>query len=313
VQVDPWHWRWDAMTDRDDEDDPLLVRPYIHDKPGGSALPASGPTWPASPVAAEPPVPEPADPTVVLPVPASAPRRSGRRRLVLALAAALVLVLAGVAALVSSLLPRAEPGSALPNDVPLPAPVVSEPAPATTATPDADTTTAPAATRSRNTTSPTATPSSPSPAATVRTSAAPSRPATSPPAAPMLIAPPADRVGRIHGPGGLCLDLNGAIAVDNNHIQVFTCNDSPAQEWNLGADGTLRVVGKCAVAADDGTVRIFGCDDRRSAQWRAGRNRTLVNLATGQCLTDPATGTRVGAGVRVEECSAAERQQWELP
>jgi hypothetical protein len=83
--------------------------------------------------------------------------------------------------------------------------------------------------------------------------------------------------------------------------------------FNLAADGTLRVVGKCAVAADDGTVRILGCDGRRSAQWRAGQDRALVNLAAGDCLTDPATGTRPGAGVRIEDCSRAERQRWELP
>jgi hypothetical protein len=129
----------------------------------------------------------------------------------------------------------------------------------------------------------------------------------------MLIAPPVDRVGRIHGPGGLCLDLNGGVPTEGNHIQVFTCNDSPAQVWSLAADGTLRVVGRCAVAADDGTVRIRGCDGRRSAQWRAGRDRALVNLAAGDCLTDPGTGTRSGTGVRIEDCSGAERQRWELP
>ena len=128
------------------------------------------------------------------------------------------------------------------------------------------------------------------------------------------MAPPAaDRVGRIQGPGRLCLDLNGAVAVDNNHIQVFDCNQSGAQVWTVAADGTLRVLGKCAAAADDGAVRITGCDGRRTAQWRTGPDRTLVNLARDACLTDPSTGTRVGAGVRVESCSGADRQRWDLP
>jgi len=302
------------MTDRNDDDDPLLVRPYLLGEPGGAAPPASGPTWPAAPGSTEPAaVPDPADPTVVLPVTAAPARGPGRRRLVLGLAAVMVLVLAGVAALVSSLLPGSDSISALPDEVPLPAPAVSEPVPATsTAAPELDATTAPAATGTATTGTPAARSSSPSPAATVTSRAVPSRAASSSPA-PMLIAPPADRVGRIHGPGGLCLDLNGAVAFDNNHIQVYTCNDSPAQVWSLAADGTLRVVGKCAVAAGDGTVRILGCDDRRSARWRAGEDRTLVNLAAGDCLTDPSTGTRVGAGVRVEDCSGAERQRWELP
>ncbi|GAA3338074.1 hypothetical protein GCM10020358_16830 [Amorphoplanes nipponensis] len=103
------------------------------------------------------------------------------------------------------------------------------------------------------------------------------------------------------------------MAVDDNHIQVFTCNDTAAQRWTVAADGTLRVMGKCAVAADDGTVRITGCDGRPAAQWRAGGNGTLLQLATGDCLTDPGSGTRSGTGVRIEDCSGAERQRWQLP
>jgi hypothetical protein len=167
-----------------------------------------------------------------------------------------------------------------------------------------------AANRTRPTSSPTASPTSAT--ATAGTSAAPPPTTVSQPA-PMLIPPPGDRVGRIHGPGDLCLDLNGGVPADNNHIQVYTCNDTPAQVWTLASDGTLRVVGRCAMAAEDGTVRITGCDGRRTAQWRAGQDRALVNLAAGDCLTDPGSGTRVGAGVRIEDCSGAERQRWELP
>jgi hypothetical protein len=299
------------MTDRDDDGDPLLVRPYLRDDPGGTAPPAAGPTWPeaaAEPVAA----PEPAGATAVLPVAAPAPRGAGRRRLILVLAAALVLVLLGTAAAVWSLLPGPGLTSAGPVGAPLPAPLVSEPAPASTPAPTGREPETTAANRARPASSPTRTPS-PAPT-TARTSAAPAPPpaATSEPV-PMLIPPPGDRVGRINGPGGLCLDLNGGVPADNNHIQVFTCNDTPAQVWTLAADGTLRVVGRCAVAADDGAVRITGCDGRRTAQWRAGQDRTLVNLAAGDCLTDPGTGTRVGAGVRTEDCSGAERQRWRLP
>ncbi|MFI7542556.1 ricin-type beta-trefoil lectin domain protein [Actinoplanes sp. NPDC049599] len=297
------------MTDRNDEGDPLLVRPYLLGDPGGTAPPAAGPTWPEA--AAEPAVaPEPADATVILPALTPAPSRPGRRRLLLVLGTVLVLVLLGAAAAVAALLPEPGVTSAGPVGAPLPAPLVSEPPPATTPAPTGTTRETTAANRTRPTSSPTATPTS-TPAATGTSTAPP--PATAGEPTQMLVPPPGDRVGRIHGPGGLCLDLNGGVAADNNHIQVFTCNDSPAQVWTLAADGTLRVVGRCAMAADDGTVRITGCDGRRSAQWRAGPDRALVNLASGDCLTDPGTGTRVGAGVRIEDCSGAERQRWELP
>ncbi len=305
------------MTDRDDDGDPLLVRPYLLDEPGGTAPHASTQTWPEA--AAEPVAPpEPADPTVPIPVPAPPPRGRGRRRPVLLLSAAvLVLALIGLAALVASLLPEPRRSSALPIDIPLPSRAVTAP-PATTAPPGGAAPAITAATRSR------AASSSPATTAPSRTAVSPSAvpaPATTgptmeqlaPPAADKLLPPAADRIGRIHGNGDLCLDLHGALPFDGTQIQVYTCNDTSAQTWSVATDGTLRVAGKCAAAADDGAVRITGCGDRRAAQWRAGPDSSLVSLATDGCLTDPSTGARSGTAVRIEECAAAAGQRWELP
>ncbi|GAA3953517.1 hypothetical protein Aau02nite_74730 [Amorphoplanes auranticolor] len=305
------------MTDRDDEADPLLVRPYLRDEPGGTPPHASGQTWPeaAAETAAEtaadpvpPPAPEASPPELA---PAPPARRAWRHRPLLVLSLVVVLVVAGVAGLVWALLPEPGPRTALPVDVPLPSIAVPEPTPATADPPPAVTSRTTAPTRSRSSSSPTAS-SAPASAATTRTTPSRAATTTSPPT-DRLAPPPADRVGRIHGLGGLCLDLNGAIAVDGNHIQVFTCNETAAQVWTVATDGTLRVVGRCAVAAGDGTVRLAGCDGRRSGQWQAGQDRTLVNLAGGGCLTDPGSGSRSGAGVRIESCAGADRQRWQLP
>ena len=301
------------MTDRDEDADPLLVRPYIQGEPGDPAPPTSAHTWPEAAAENPPPDPAPTPPSAPAPIASHRARAALTRRPLLLLAVALILVLAGGTAVVAAMLPESGPRTALPVDVPLPSVVVTDPAPAPTVTPPAATTVTTATSPTRATSSPTA--SSPSPAATTTSpspSSAPARTTTSPPDA-QLAPPPADRAGKIHGNGDVCLDLNGAVAFDGNHIQVFTCNDTPAQVWTIAADGTLRVVGKCAFAADDGAVRISGCDGRRSGQWRTGDNGTLVNLAGEDCLTDPGTGTRSGAGVRIEDCSGADRQRWRLP
>ena len=120
-------------------------------------------------------------------------------------------------------------------------------------------------------------------------------------------------MGVIRAGGNLCLDLNGGVPADGNHVQVFDCNNTVAQRWTLAADGTLRVVGRCAQVTADATVHIIGCDTRSAAQWRAGPDRTLVNLATSTCLTDPANGTRPATGVLVAACTGAPNQQWTLP
>ncbi|RSM73133.1 hypothetical protein DMB66_03605 [Actinoplanes sp. ATCC 53533] len=301
------------MTDRDDDGDPLLVRPYLLGEPDSAAPPASTQTWPEA--AAEPAAaPDSPDATVPIRLPAPPPRgRLRRRPLVLLVAAALTLALVGAAALAASLLPEPRTPSALPIDGPLPSLAAPAPAPASTAA-----TTGAARTATAATTRPQAAGSQPATSAptTRPTTAGPSAvPATTTasPAADQLIPPAADRVGRIHGNGDLCLDLNGALAVDGTQIQVYTCNDTAAQRWTVAADGTLRIVGKCAAAADDGAVRLAGCDGRRAEQWRAGPDDSLVNLATDGCLTDPSTGTQSGAAVRIEECAAAERQRWKLP
>lgn len=309
------------MTDRDDNSDPLLVRPYLLDEPGGAAPGASTQTWPeaaAEPVAA----PEPPDPTVPIRVPVVPPRRWRRRPPLLA-ATVLTLVLVGAVALAASLLPERRTPSALPIDIPppsllRPSPAGAGPAPAASAASAAAARVTAAATRPRATASSPTAPAAP-PAGTPRVApgtgapgADPALPAASP-AGNRLIPPPADRVGRIRGAGGLCLDLNGALVIDGNHIQVFTCNDTAAQGWTVAADGTLRVVGRCAAVADDGTVRIAGCDDRRAAQWRPGPDGSLVSVATEGCLTDPSAGATSGTGVRVEPCTAADAQRWQLP
>jgi hypothetical protein len=302
------------MTDRDDDgDDPLLVRPYLLGEPGGPVPQPSAQTWPEA--TAEPAsAPGATDATVTFPVHPVQGRRARRsRRPLILLAVALLLVLGGAAGLVASWWPEAGTRTALPADVPLPDIAASEPgaAAASGAAPVGTPPTTTAASRARATTSPPTT-SAPTPTTTARSSAPATRATTTPPV--NLVAPPAtERVGRIHGLGGLCLDLNGAVALDGTQIQVYSCNDSAAQVWTLATDGTLRIVGKCAAATDDGMVRLAGCDDRRAAQWRTGANSALVNLATEDCLTDPSAGTSSGAPVRIEDCTGAERQRWQLP
>ncbi|MEV4640897.1 RICIN domain-containing protein [Actinoplanes sp. NPDC049548] len=174
-------------------------------------------------------------------------------------------------------------------------------------------------------TSPATTHSSPPPSPTSAPAPATTRATTAPPAgaapeirvsspAPTLSAvPEADRTGAITGAGGLCLDLNGGVPADGNHVQMYECNGTAAQIWTLTSEGTLRVVGRCAGPVDDGTVRIAACDGRAAAQWRAGPNQSLVNVAIGGCLTDPANGAGPGAGVRVAGCTGAPGQHWRLP
>ena len=69
-------------------------------------------------------------------------------------------------------------------------------------------------------------------------------------------------VGEIVGPGGSCLDDQAVLTANGNPVQSYECNNTAAQLWTVGADGTLRVVSRClrAPAIVGGVVRIWACD-----------------------------------------------------
>nr|WP_221381342.1 RICIN domain-containing protein [Actinoplanes polyasparticus] len=332
--------------DHGDERDPLLVRPFVLRDPG-ALDDDSAQTWPAANPSAvrDQQAPDNAEaPTAILHLPfrrkhaaATTPARSNRRRLVVLAGTAALVVLgaaaAGYAALRDDVRPAVTtglPGGPLPAaTAPLPTSAAGSPVPGTSVPaagrPGAGTRTG---SPTGPTTSPTGSPSTPATTATSIPSGSPTAgepislvPAptgdqtTTSPKAPQGVAPErpsSDRVGVIRGQNGLCLDLNGAIAVDGNHIQVYDCNNTVAQTWTLATDGTLRVQGKCALAVGDNTVEIVSCDGRTPAQWRIS-NQRLINVATSTCLTDPSAGRRSGTGVTVSTCTGSASQRWSLP
>jgi hypothetical protein len=130
---------------------------------------------------------------------------------------------------------------------------------------------------------------------------------------PTTVAPPAaDRVGPITGPGGHCLDARGGIALLGSALTVYDCNGTSSQRWTVATDGTLRVIGGCAAAAGDGSVQVASCDTAAAGQWRARSGSTLINVGTGQCLTDPSNGEKTGVPLRLAACGGS-GQRWSLP
>jgi hypothetical protein len=111
--------------------------------------------------------------------------------------------------------------------------------------------------------------------------------------------------GAVTGPGGLCLSLSGS------RVQTATCDGGAGQQWTVGADGTLRVSGRCADAGSS-SVSVVTCGGASTSQWRTS-GRTVVNVGTGGCLTDPVAGARAGTTVTVTTCTGGNTQQWALP
>ncbi|MFI5890353.1 ricin-type beta-trefoil lectin domain protein [Actinoplanes sp. NPDC051513] len=309
------------MTDdehHDEERDPLLVRPYLLGDTGAPDGDQSTQTWPSATtreVRSHRSLEGADDPTAILTLPeAGRAARNGRRRLLVVAAACVVVLLGATAAGVAALRSGGRPSvsAALPD---APVPALSGLVPPSPAAPPvaASSSSSPSlrkpASRRATTTAAAGTAASSSAAAPGTTPA--TGKTTTPPAA-LAPATPQGRTGTIRGQNGLCLDLNGAVTADFNHVQVFGCNNTDAQRWTLATDGTLRVLGMCALVVGDDSVRITGCDGRTTARWRVS-GQLLINAAGNECLTDPSSGTAAGTPVKVADCNGRANQRWSLP
>lgn len=117
--------------------------------------------------------------------------------------------------------------------------------------------------------------------------------------------------GRITNPGGLCLAGGKA----GKALTLQGCDNSRAQQWNRGADGTLRADWRCATPIGDKEPYRTSLQKCRSIQaqgFRAKEDDTIANPATSTCLQ--AAENEVGAQVTLATCEPAlANQQWRTP
>jgi hypothetical protein len=90
-----------------------------------------------------------------------------------------------------------------------------------------------------------------------------------------------DGSGPIAGLSGKCLDDAGSSTADGNPVQLYSCNNTLAQQWKLTGD-TLQVLGKCAAAngTANGTKILLATCDGSAAQKFTVRSadQSLYNL-----------------------------------
>jgi hypothetical protein len=138
-------------------------------------------------------------------------------------------------------------------------------------------------------------------------------------AALVIIAGPANAAtGQITGYAGKCVDVSGANSADGTQIQLWTCNGTVAQQWNVGSDGTIRALGKCMdvrySGTDNGTrIWLWGCNGTGAQQWRYDSSRRLVNPQSGRCLDVTGWNSADGTPLQIWDCHDGDNQKWNLP
>jgi GH18 family chitinase len=130
--------------------------------------------------------------------------------------------------------------------------------------------------------------------------------------------PPAGRTGRITGIAGKCVDVAAASSANGTAIQLYDCNGTTAQNWTVGADGTLRALGKCmdvtAAGTANGTrIQLYDCNGTGAQVWQAQSTGTLRNPASGRCLDATGNSSANGTRLQIWDCFGGANQRWTLP
>ncbi|WP_051816790.1 ricin-type beta-trefoil lectin domain protein [Kitasatospora sp. NRRL B-11411] len=115
-----------------------------------------------------------------------------------------------------------------------------------------------------------------------------------------------------------CADLPDADDADWTQVQLYDCNNTPAQTWTLPGDHTVRAMGKCLDVRFDadanGTpVQLYTCNGTLAQQWTYDPDTSQLK-SHGKCLD--AAGAETGNGTRLQlwDCATgAGQQQWKIP
>ncbi|MEU6402575.1 lectin [Streptomyces sp. NPDC046985] len=115
-----------------------------------------------------------------------------------------------------------------------------------------------------------------------------------------------------------CIDDSNSSTADHTAIQLWTCNNTAAQDWTVAADGTLRTLGKCLDVSNSGTtngtlVQLYTCNGSGAQKWTAGSDGSLKNTNSGLCLDDPNSSTAEGTRLQIYTCNGTGAQKWTLP
>ncbi|MFE0796178.1 PQQ-dependent sugar dehydrogenase [Streptomyces mutabilis] len=126
------------------------------------------------------------------------------------------------------------------------------------------------------------------------------------------------RTGPVRGVNGKCLDVDNAGTADGTQVQLWSCNQSSAQMWSVGGDGTLKALGKCldvsgGGSADGTRIQLWTCNGTGAQKWAAQPDGTVRNPQSGKCL-DASGGTwNDGTPVHLWTCHTGPNQKWTLP
>jgi len=147
--------------------------------------------------------------------------------------------------------------------------------------------------------------------------APPAPPVVQPPTQPPPVQAPAPApTGRalVSAESGKCLRAN---ASDGSPVQLWGCDGSATQQWNVMSDGTIRTGGLCMDAAWGATasgtrVQVARCSGNPAQQFRLNSAYDLVNVQADKCVDVVDHLTANGTPIQIWTCKGLSNQKWTL-
>ena len=120
----------------------------------------------------------------------------------------------------------------------------------------------------------------------------------------------------ITGPGGKCVDVNGADnGVNGTAIQLWDCQAADVDQhwsWNGTALSTLgRCLDVTAAGTANGTkIQLYDCNGTGAQQWTAQADGSHRNPSSGRCLDAPGGATANGTRLQIWDCNGTAAQKF---
>lgn len=135
---------------------------------------------------------------------------------------------------------------------------------------------------------------------------------------------PSHTTGFLVGIDSKCLDDFQDRAANNNRIELWSCNHTPAQVWTLSrpanlSSGTIVNANGYCLDVRGGRLTsatnavLYRCNGAASQQWNYNNStHTIHNVDSGLCLDDHWSNTWDGNQIWIYKCNGTDAQRWYL-
>ncbi|MEU1472372.1 RICIN domain-containing protein [Streptomyces sp. NPDC005761] len=128
----------------------------------------------------------------------------------------------------------------------------------------------------------------------------------------------ATATGQITGLAGKCVDVAAAGTANGTPVQLYDCNGTNAQQWDVGSDGSIKALGKCldvtsAGTADGTPVQLWDCNGSAAQRWSVTAAHDIVNPQADKCLDVAGNNAANGTRLQIWTCTGAANQKWTAP